>query len=179
MATGLCCQLGGSLGLGWARPTVLASSSTARVLRVNGPLDDEFLCRLPDLDWSWIKAAVPAYGASGRRDWRQASINELGGDPRELRQKLAICLPRDRFVGEGGVEAWIAGSIALCRAKLAPLFDLTAGEAAFLDGVLDRGEIDANRLDAPPEVQARIAAMPMLAWKCQNVRSHRSKVPRP
>jgi len=82
-------------------------------------------------------------------------------------------------VGEGGVEAWIAESVALCRERLAPLFDLTAGEAAFLDGVLDRGEIDASGLTAPAEVQARIVAMPMLAWKCQNVRSHRSKAPRP
>jgi hypothetical protein len=56
-----------------------------------------------------------------------------------------------------------------------PLFELSAGEAAFLDGVLDRGEIDASGLDVAPDIQARIAAMPMLAWKCQNVRAHRGR----
>ena len=128
-----------------------------------------------DLDWGLIKAAVLAYGASGRRDWRLASVNDIGGDSREFRQKLAICLPRDRFAGDGGVEAWIAESVALCRERLAPLFELTSGEAAFLDGVLDRGQIDPSGLPVSQEMEARIAAMPMLAWKCQNVRSHRVK----
>ena len=133
---------------------------------------------IPDLDWSRIKAAMLAYGASGRRDWRQASINDIGGDPRELRQKLAICLPRDRFAGEGGVEAWISESVALCQERLAPLFDLTAGEAAFLDGILDRGEIDSTGLAVSPDVQERIATMPMLAWKVQNVRTYRAQAPK-
>ena len=125
------------------------------------------------LDWAKIKAAVLAYGAAGRRDWRLASVDAIGGDPRELRQKLAICLPQNRFVAAGGPEAWIAQTVAECRARLAPLFELNAAEAAFLDGILDRGEIDPGGLDVAPEVQVRIAAMPMLAWKCQNVRAHR------
>ena len=127
------------------------------------------------LDWAKIKAAVLAYGAAGRRDWRLASVDAIGGDPRELRQKLAICLPQNRFVAAGGPEAWIAQTVAECRARLAPLFELNAAEAAFLDGILDRGEIDPGGLDVAPEVQVRIAAMPMLAWKCQNVRAHRGK----
>lgn len=127
------------------------------------------------LDWAKIKAAVLAYGAAGRRDWRLASVDAIGGDPRELRQKLAICLPQNRFVAAGGPEAWIAQTVAECRARLAPLFELNAAEAAFLDGILDRGEIDSGGLDVAREVQVRIAAMPMLAWKCQNVRAHRGK----
>lgn len=127
------------------------------------------------LDWAKIKAAVLAYGTAGRRDWRLASVEAIGGDPRELRQKLAICLPQNRFVAAGGPEAWIAQTVAECRARLAPLFELNAAETAFLDGILDRGEIDRGGLDVAPEVQVRIAAMPMLAWKCQNVRAHRGK----
>ncbi|WP_426032794.1 nucleotidyl transferase AbiEii/AbiGii toxin family protein [Caulobacter sp. DWP3-1-3b2] len=125
------------------------------------------------LDCAKIKAAVLAYGAAGRRDWRLASVEAIGGDPRELRQKLAICLPQNRFVAAGGPEAWIVLTVAECRARLAPLFELNAAETAFLDGILDRGEIDPGGLDVAPEVQVRIAAMPMLAWKCQNVRAHR------
>lgn len=83
--------------------------------------DARRILEIPDLDWTQIKAAMLVHGASGRRDWRQASLNDIGGDPRELRQKLAICPPRDRFAGEGGVEAWIAESVALCRGRLAPL----------------------------------------------------------
>jgi predicted nucleotidyltransferase component of viral defense system len=140
--------------------------------------DARRILAIPGLDWSLIKAAVLAYGAAGRRDWRQASVKDIHGDPRDLRQKLAICLPRQTFAAPGGVEAWIEESIALCRVGLAPLFDLTADEQAFLDGVLDRGEIDAAKLAAPDAVRERIAAMPMLAWKCQNIRAHRAKAPR-
>lgn len=130
---------------------------------------------IPNLDWTRIKAAVLAYGASGRRDWREVSIVDIGGDPKELRRKLAICLPQNAFDADGGVEAWIARAVETCRARLAPLFDLSADEAAFLDGVLDRGEIDASRLAVSPEIQGRIAVMPMLQWKARNVRAHKRR----
>jgi predicted nucleotidyltransferase component of viral defense system len=127
----------------------------------------------PGLDWTLIRAGVLAWGAAGRRDWRQASLDDIGGDPRELRQKLAICLPRDHFEAAGGADRWIAESVALCQEGLAPLFARTAGEIVFLDRLLDHGEIDASGLDAPEAVKARIARMPMLAWKAQHVRAHR------
>ena len=135
--------------------------------------DARRILAVPGLDWSLIRAGVLAWGAAGRRDWREASLEDIGGDPRELRQKLAICLPRDHFEAAGGVEAWIAESVALCRDGLAPLFERTAGETAFLDRLLDRGEIDASGLDAPEAVRARIERMPMLSWKAQHVRAHR------
>ncbi len=125
------------------------------------------------LDWSLVRAGVLAWGAAGRRDWREASLDDIGGDPRELRQKLAVCLPRDFFEAAGGVDRWIVDSVALCRAGLAPLFERTAGEAAFLDRLLDVGEIDPAGLAVPDDVKARIAAMPMLVWKAQNVRHYR------
>jgi len=125
------------------------------------------------LDWRRIKAAVLAIGACGRRDWRTMSVTTINGDPRELRQKLAICLPRDRFAGKGDVDAWIEETVALCRDRFAFLFDLTANEREFLDGVLDRGEVNADLLDVTPEIRARIGAMPMLAWKCLHVRKNR------
>lgn len=127
------------------------------------------------LDWSLVRLAFLAWGAANRRDFRRASLDDIGGNPRELRQKLAICLPRNHFDQAGGVEAWIAESVALCRAGLASLFKRTAGETAFLDQLLDEGVIDVSGLDGPEAVRARIARMPMLAWKAQNVRMYRAK----
>ena len=124
------------------------------------------------LDWSLVRAGVLAWGAAGRRDWREASLDDIGGDPRELRQKLAVCLPREYFDAADGVDGWITDSIAICRAGLAPLFERTVGEAAFLDRLLDVGEIDPAGLAVPDDVKARIAAMPMLVWKAQNVRHY-------
>jgi hypothetical protein len=63
---------------------------------------------------------------------------------------------------------------AECRKKLAPLFELTAGEKAFLDAVLERGEIDVSTLDAPESVRAAIGASPALRWKAQNVKAWKS-----
>jgi len=136
--------------------------------------DARRLLAVASLDWTRIRAAVLAFGASGRRDWRLASLDDIGGDPRELRQKLVICLPRDYFEAAGGVARWIEESVAICRERLAFLFDRSAGEQAFLDGVLDRGEIDASLLGVDPALQGRIAAMPMLEWKVRNVREHRA-----
>lgn len=124
------------------------------------------------LDWSLVRAGVLAWGAAGRRDWRETSLDDIGGDPRELRAKLAICLPRDFFEAAGGVDAWIADTVAVCRAGLASLFERSAGETAFLDRLLDAGEIDPSGLTVAADVKARIATMPMLVWKAQNVRQH-------
>ena len=134
--------------------------------------DARRILELPDLDWRLIRAAVLAYGASRKVDWRTASVADIGGDLKDLREKLAICLPRDTFKDSGGMRTWIEESVALCRERLAGLFHWSAGERRFLDALIDRGEIDAGGLDAPAEVIARIARMPMLAWKAQNVAAH-------
>lgn len=129
------------------------------------------------LDRGWIKAAVLALGACNRRDWRGVSKDAIGCDSREFRRNLAICLPRDLFRDADDVDTWIAQSVELCREGLAFLFELSENERSFLDGVLDRGEVHANLLGVEREVGARIAAMPMLAWKCRHVRSRRGLDP--
>jgi hypothetical protein len=35
--------------------------------------------------------------------------------------------------------------------------------------------VEATLLDVEPDVRERIAAMPMLAWKCQHVRDRRKQ----
>lgn len=135
--------------------------------------DARRILSIDGLDWSRIKAAMLAMGASGRRDWRTLSIDSIEGDPREFQQKLAICLPRKYFATRGEITTWIDETIALCRERFAFLFDLTANEQAFLDGALDRGEIDADLLDIAAEIRTRITNMPMLAWKTKHVRKHR------
>lgn len=127
---------------------------------------------LENIDWARVRAAMLPLGASGRNDWRKASADNIGAEPNELKQKLLICLPRTAFTEAGSVDAWIEESVTLCRAGVAPLLTLTKNEQAFLDGVLDRGAIDAALLDVAPDVQQRIAAMPMLQWKCSHVKEH-------
>ena len=124
------------------------------------------------LNWGWIKAAVLAIGVCNRRDWRMVSTDAIACDPREFRQNLAVCLPRGPLVDGKDIDTWIEHAVALCRERLACLFDLSANERQFLDDVLDRGEVEADLLDVEPEIRARIRAMPMLAWKSEHVRRH-------
>ena len=135
--------------------------------------DARRILSIDGLNWNLIKAAVLAIGASDRRDWRSMSIDKIQGNVREFRQKIVICLPHNRFTVESEIDAWLEETATLLRTRFSFLFDLTSNEQAFLDGVLDRGEVDADLLDIPPDVRTRIADMPMLVWKTQHVRKRR------
>ncbi|MFN3463290.1 MAG: nucleotidyl transferase AbiEii/AbiGii toxin family protein [Terricaulis sp.] len=125
---------------------------------------------MPDLDWARIKAGMLAFGASGRADWRIVTVDAVGADDKELQAKLLMCLPRAYFEAHGSVAAWTQAAIAECRTTLGPLLEFTDEERAFLDGVIDRGVIDATFLNVDAGVQERIGRMPMLNWKAENVR---------
>jgi hypothetical protein len=130
---------------------------------------------MPSLDWAKIKVAPLMIGASVKSfDWRTASPDAIGCEVGDITGKLTMCLHDRNFDSFGGPTAWIESVTAECREKLAPLFRLTAGERAFLDGVLDRGEIDVSALEVPENVRASIEASPALRWKAQNVKVWKS-----
>lgn len=137
--------------------------------------DAERIFALDDVNWKWVRAGMLAIGAASRADWRKVSPSAIAADMRELKQKLAICLPRGRFGDDSAIEAWINQTVALCRHRIETLVDWTKNERQFLDDVLDRGQINAQLLDVEPEIQARIADMPMLRWKCENVRRQKGE----
>ncbi len=58
------------------------------------------------------------------------------------------------------------------RQSLSAVLPLAAAERAFLDLLLERGEIDATMLTSDAALQQRIHAQPLLAWKALNVRRH-------
>ena len=130
---------------------------------------------MPNLDRAKIKAATLMIDASAKSfDWRTASPDDIGCEVGGITGKLTMCL-HDRFFDRfGGPAAWIESVTAECREKFAPLFQFTADEGAFLDGVLDRGEIDASPMGAPESVRAAIEACPALRWKVQNVKAWKS-----
>ena len=136
--------------------------------------DAHRILAIEGLDWARIKTAVLAIGACGRSDWRDVSANSIV-IPAESPQQLINCLPQDHFAVYEDIDVWINQTVEQCREMLGFLFDLSANEQAFLDGVLDRGEINTNLLDADDETRVRIRDMPMLAWKTLNVRRFRAK----
>ena len=148
----------------------LVDRSVARDL-----FDARCILSIEGLDWSTIKAAVLAIGACMRADWRDASIDSIVS-PADSLQKLFYCLPGGHISDIEDMNVWVKETVELCRERFAFLFNLSANEQAFLDGVLGRGEINANLLDADDELRARIGAMPMLAWKTFHVRKHVDKM---
>ena len=149
----------------------LITRRTARDL-----FDAHRIIAMPGLDWAKIKLATLMIGASARNvDWRQASPEMIVCDGTDLAAKLIACLPSRHFEVFGGQRAWIETVTAECRRDLAPLFQFTEGEMAFLNGILDEGEIDAGQLDAANEVRAAFEACPALRWKAQNVKSWKNQ----
>ena len=132
--------------------------------------DARSILAMDGLDRRRLKAALLALGAGSRNDWRETAAGNIRPFPPETLPALLSCLPRDYFGDHIGARAWTEETVALCREQLAPLYERSDDERAFFDGVLERGEVNADLLDIEPEVRARIAAMPILAWKCRHVR---------
>jgi len=137
--------------------------------------DAHRIIAMPGLDWTKIKAATLMIGASTKSfDWRTASPDAIACEVGDITGKLTMCLHDRYFDPFGGPAGWIVRVTAECREKLAPLFQLMAGERAFLDAVLEQGEIDASTLDVSELVRAAIEASPALRWKAQNVKAWKS-----
>jgi len=145
----------------------LVTRRTARDL-----FDAHRIIRLPSLDWSQVKLATLMIGASaGRFDWRTASPEMIGCDGGDITNKLITCLRYRYFDSFGGPDVWIQTVTADCRTALAPLFQFTDAEKAFLHSVLEDGVINPSLLDAPEQVRSAIEVCPALRWKAQNVRA--------
>lgn len=125
----------------------------------------------------WISryASVLGGNASMEIDLNFMQRQPLFGASRMESATLLYCLPQDHSLKNTDFVTWVQETVTLCRERFDSLFALSASEQAFLDALLDRGEIDTSLLEeVDSETQVRIAAMPMLAWKAHHVRNHRN-----
>ncbi len=60
-----------------------------------------------------------------------------------------------------------------CRQALSVVIPFSENEKAFLDLLLDYGEIDSTILTADKSLQQRIQRQPLLEWKAVNVRKYK------
>ena len=120
-----------------------------------------------------LRIAFVAYGGMNRRDWRTVSVDDVDFDGAELARQLGPTLrarpPRDREA----LTEYGARLVEECRRALSIVLPFTDAERAFLDLLLDRGEIDASLLTSDTTLQQRIQAQPLLEWKALNVRRHK------
>ena len=136
---------------------------------------DLFDCRqmlsLDTLDSSRLRTAFVVYGAMNRRDWRTVTVEDVAFDPRELSSQLLPSLPASAIASMDAAE-YGRMLVEDCRATLSALLPFNEAERAFLDRLLDHGEIDGALLTPDEALRRRIDAQPWLEWKAQNVRQH-------
>lgn len=153
----------------------LASGKLAALLsrrRARDLFDCRQLLSLDTLDWTRLRTAFVVYGAMNRRDWRTVTTDDVAFDPRELSSQLLPSLPASAVAGMDAAE-YGRMLVEDCQGALSALLPFDEGERAFLDRLLDHGEIDGALLTADEELRQRINAQPWLEWKAQNVRQHR------
>ena len=125
-----------------------------------------------DLDRTKLRLGFVLYGAMNRKDWRTVAVDEVGYDHRELENEL-IPVVRAESLAKRKAGDWAESMIAECRDRLGAVLPMAANEIAFLDRILDQGEIEPKLLTTDEEMAERIRIHPLLQWKAVNVRKHR------
>ena len=134
--------------------------------------DSRLVFSIGGLDLRRLRTAFVVYGAMNRRDWRTVSAADVALDDADMSSQL---LPALRIGTVPGAEANAFGDTMVqeCREALSALLPFNDAEVAFLDLLLDGGEIDAGILTGDEALQERIQAHPGLRWKAKNVREHK------
>lgn len=126
------------------------------------------------LDPKTLRLGFVLYGAMNRKDWRTVAVADVGYDVRELENQL-LPVVRGEFLAKQKAGDWAEGMIAACRKELSVVLPLTAEELAFLNQILDHGEIKPELLTADTGLAERVKMHPALLWKALNVKEHKGK----
>lgn len=144
--------------------------------RARDLFDSERLLSMDGLDAERLRIAFVVYGAMDRGDWRTVSTSDVGFDRRELRSQLLPALRRGAVQGRDDREEYGERLVRECRKGLSAVLPLTETERAFLDLLLDKGEVDPSVLTCDEALQDRIRDQPLLKWKALHVRRHKEIV---
>jgi len=135
--------------------------------------DSHLLITQGHLNAERLRLAFVVYGAMNRKDWRTVTIDDIAFQADELENQLIPVLRKDTAKGHAGTcgKELVEG----CRRAMSIVLPLKPNEVAFLDRLLDEGEIIPNLLTTDVSLAERIAKQPMLQWKAANVRQHRKR----
>lgn len=147
--------------------------------RARDLFDTHRLLSLEGLDPARLRAAFVVYGAMNRIDWREVSISDVDFVPAELANQLFPALRQGALRKRSEAEEYGRTLRSGCRQLLSAVLPLADGERAFLDGLLERGQIRPSLLTSDIGLRERIRRQPLLHWKAMNVRRHRETEPGP
>lgn len=158
---------------------VIGAKLKALVSRVKSRdlFDANFVVDMPGLDWRKIKTATLVLGAwQYKGDWREVSTGLIDGNVNELRGSLLQCLPKGHLDSSGGPDFWLTETVSRCRRELAPVFEFTESERAYLHNFLDRGRIEPGHLATDAKTEAAIKSYPALKGMAEGIRKGEFKV---
>jgi predicted nucleotidyltransferase component of viral defense system len=119
-----------------------------------------------------FRLAFTCFAAAAREDAREWSGQLRPLDTQEIRNKLVPVLrvAHEPLAGDArGLAAHLDSVLAGVPERLV---SWSVGERAFMDALMDHGELTSEVLTQDTALQQRIARQPMLRWKQRNVRNH-------
>lgn len=133
--------------------------------------DTRLLLSMEGLNPKRLRIAFVVYGAMNRKDWRNISPEDVDIDVADLTNNLIPLLHIGAIPDSGEAAVFGNALVSDCQKGLAAVLPFTKAELAFLNLLLEEGEIDASLLTTDTCLQKRIQAQPMLKWKVLNVRN--------
>ena len=143
--------------------------------QVRDLFDSHRILRMDDLDFHRLRIGFVLYGAMNRKDWRTISVDDVDFDAVDLIKQLLPTLRVNMSEIRGESTEFGTRLVRECREGLSMLLPFTDSERAFLDLLLDQGEIDSALLTSDTFLQQRIQSHPLLGWKALSVRSYKLK----
>ena len=131
------------------------------------------ILNVENLQYDRLRIAFVVYGGMNRKDWRTVSLEDVDYERAELAKQLSPTLRAHTSKEQYSPAKYGTQLVDECRKALSVVLPFTDAEKAFLDLLLEEGEIDATILTSDPTLQKRIQVQPHLQWKALNVRRHK------
>jgi predicted nucleotidyltransferase component of viral defense system len=135
--------------------------------------DSHRILHKENLDHDRLRIVFVVYGAMNRKDWRTVSVEDVNFESAELARQLIPTLRVTESAERESFDQYGARLVEECRQALSVVLPFSEKERAFLDLLLEQGEIDSTILTADSDLQQRIQKQPLLEWKAVNVRKHK------
>lgn len=135
--------------------------------------DSHHILNMKNLNHDRLRTAFVVYGAMNRKDWRTVSPEDVNLDSAELARQLLPTIRVNTAKEQESIDQYGARLVEECRQALSVVLPFLENEKAFLDQLLEQGEIDSTILTSDSDLQQRIQKQPLLEWKAVNVRKYK------
>lgn len=137
--------------------------------------DTYYLLQDQSLDLEQLRIAFVVYGGMSRVDWRTIKIENIHYEWVEFKNMLLPMLKNKDIDGFGDGKKWANTVLKTVQKKLSQLLPFRDNELAFLDQLLNLGNIKPELLTEDAALRNSIIQQPGLLWKAIHVKKHITK----